>query len=67
METYIIIEKQDANSTREGEKIKAANLTEAKKRASRNKSFVGTTLEIQNEDGVPICRKAHGFWRDINK
>lgn len=62
METYIIIEKESVNQIREGNKIKAANLTEAKKIASKNKAFQGTILEIQNDHGVSLCVKKDGIW-----
>ena len=43
---YIIVEKQCVNSHREGKTIEAKNLTEAKKRATREQVFQDTVLAI---------------------
>jgi len=60
---YTVTEKQTANSWREGEKIKAVSLSEAKRKASRMQVFQGTVLEISDAAG-PIAIKENGVWRN---
>lgn len=57
MNTYTITETQNANSTREGVKIEAANLSAAKRAASKSQCFEGTVLSIYTQNGVLLARK----------
>lgn len=50
MNTYIITEKQGLNSASRGERIEAADLTSAKRAASRMQMFQNTVLTIEDED-----------------
>jgi len=64
MTTYIITEKQDANSTREGQYAEAASLKGAKILATRAQVFAGTTLTVQDAYGRVLSTKRHGVWSD---
>lgn len=64
MQTYIITEKQDINSTRRGERIEAADLAAAKRKASRMQMFKGTVLTIEAENGALLATKQGGKWED---
>ena len=64
MATYIITELQNAQSSRNGEAIDAANLTAAKRKASGMQIFKGTIIEIAAENGVVLSRKENGRWND---
>lgn len=57
---YIIKETQNVNSDREGIKFEGETLTQAKRFASRNQSFQGTTLKIEDENGALIAFKESG-------
>jgi len=59
---YIISEKQDINSFREGEVINAKNLTQAKHIASKLQFFKGTVLTIRNRDGALLAYKRAEKW-----
>jgi hypothetical protein len=65
MSTYIITEKQNAQSRRNGVKIEAASLSDAKRRASREQLFQGTTLTIEGENGAVLAVKDAGRWTDL--
>ena len=65
MTTYIITELQNAQSSRKGETVEAANLTAAKRKASSLQMFQGTVMEIAAENGAVISRKEDGKWNDI--
>lgn len=63
--TYNIKESTHVNSRVEGDKIEATSLTQAKRHASRNKIFQGTTLRIDNSEGVCLAYKEPGCkWVD---
>lgn len=64
MTTFIITEKQNAQSSRKGEAVEAANLSAAKKKASCMQMFKGTVLEISAETGAVLSRKEDGRWTD---
>jgi hypothetical protein len=64
MKQYTVTEKPNAQSRREGTLIEAANLTEAKRKASRMKCFYGTVLEISDDVGV-LSIKENGKWADV--
>ena len=64
MTTYIIAELQNAQSSRKGETVQAANLTAAKRKASSMQMFQGTVMEIAAENGSVLSRKQDGKWID---
>jgi hypothetical protein len=65
MNTYIITEKQNAQSRRAGSKIEARSLSDAKRAASREQMFKGTTLTIESNAGELLAVKEDGRW--VNK
>ena len=65
MTAYIVTEKQNAQSSRKGQTIEAANLTAAKRKASGLQVFKGTVLEIAAENGAVLSRKEEGRWTDV--
>ena len=54
---YVIKEVQNINSDREGVSIWANSLLCAKRTASKNQSFQGTTLKIETENGMLLAYK----------
>ena len=65
MRTYIIRELQNADSSREGETIRAADLTAAKRMATRRQMYQGTYLRVETGDGALLATKeAGGRWID---
>lgn len=54
---YVIKEVQNINSDREGVTIRSNSLSCAKRTASRNQSFQGTTLKIETENGALLAYK----------
>lgn len=65
MTTYIITEKQDRNSTRQGEVVEAKSLTAAKRKASAAQMFQNTVMTIESESGVLLSWKDRsGKWND---
>lgn len=54
---YVIKEVQNLNSDREGVSIRANSLSCAKRTASRNQGFHGTTLKIETENGALLAYK----------
>lgn len=64
MTTYNIIEAQNANSVRKGNKVECKSLTSAKRTASRMQAFHGTTLIIESDNGAVLTVKENGFWQD---
>ena len=64
MTTYIVTELQNAQSSRKGETVQAANLTAAKRKASSMQMFQGTVMEIAAENGSVLSRKQDGKWID---
>ena len=65
MTTFIVTEKQNTNSRRDGEKIESKNLTTAKIHASKKPQvFAGTVLTIENESGEILTVKEAGRWVD---
>lgn len=60
MNTYIIREMENFQSTRHGERVQAKSLTAAKAMASRRKIFQRTCLVIEAENGNVLARKAAG-------
>ncbi len=65
MTTYILTELQNAQSSRQGVRIDAANLTAAKRKASRMQMFQGTVLELAFENGARVALKENGTWVDL--
>lgn len=62
---YLITEKQNLQSIRGGEQIEAKSLRDAKRRATREKSFLGTVLTIESADGEHLLAfKKDGKWHD---
>jgi hypothetical protein len=61
--TFIIKETQNVNSDREGTSF-TGTLTQAKRFASRNQAFHGTTLKIETESGVLVSLKSDKKWSD---
>ena len=64
MKTYVVTEKQNVNSVRNGLVIEAADLAAAKRRASREQMFQGTAMTIESESGALLAIKQDGKWRD---
>lgn len=64
MKTYVVTEKQNVNSVRNGLVIEAADLAAAKRRASREQMFQGTVMTIESESGALLAIKQDGKWRD---
>ena len=64
MTTYTITEVQNVNSSREGMKFEAKNLSAAKRIATREQVFAGTVLKIHDEDGNILSTKLAGKWED---
>ena len=63
---YSIYETQHVNDTREGETFNGT-ITAAKRHASRNQCFQGTTLSIRDETGVLVAYKEYGEkWIDVD-
>ncbi len=60
---YIITEKQDTASRREGYQIEANNLSAAKTVASKRQVFKGTVLTIEDGIGNLIATKINGEWK----
>jgi hypothetical protein len=58
---YIIKETQNVNSDRKGVKYNGV-LFQAKRYASNNQAFCGTTLKIEDECGNLIAYKREGRW-----
>lgn len=65
MTTYIITEIENANSSRQGEAIEAADLSAAKRRASGMQMFKGTVLEVAAENGARLAIKREGKWENL--
>lgn len=65
MTTYIITELQNAQSSRKGEAVEAANLTAAKRKAAALQMFKGTIMEVAAENGSVLSRKEDGRWIDV--
>lgn len=64
MTTFIITEKQNASSYRDGEKVEAKNLTAVKRTASRMQVFCGTVMTIENGSGEILTVKEGKTWAD---
>lgn len=65
MSTYTICEVQNPHSTRQGTTSQFTSLTVAKRTASKNQLFSGTTLQIFTEGGSLLSQKmAGGKWVD---
>jgi len=64
MSTYIITEKQNANSARKGEKIEAESLSSAKACTTRAQMFRGTVLTVEAENGTVLAIKKDGRWTE---
>lgn len=62
---YLITEKQNLNSHRQGDIIEAKNLNAAKIQASKRQSFEGTVLQISTTDGILLSTKTTN-WIDEN-
>jgi len=64
MNTYMITEKQNVQSIRDGFCINAASLKDAKTKATKSHVFYGTVLTIE-ENGTLIAYKKDGVWNDM--
>jgi predicted hotdog family 3-hydroxylacyl-ACP dehydratase len=64
MNTYIVTEKQNINSIREGVEISARNYTAAKIIASKMQCFIGTVVVISDASGNDLFYKKDGEWFD---
>ena len=63
---YKVFEKQNYQSVSGYSLSYVGTLRGAKTRASRNQSFVGTTLVIEDETGHPVSYKKPGEqWYDL--
>lgn len=63
--TYTICEVQNPQSTRPGTTSQFTSLTVAKRTASRNQLFSGSTLQIFTESGALLSQKTPGSkWVD---
>jgi hypothetical protein len=60
MKTFILTEKQDLDSFREGEKIMAKSIISAKRMAGMKRFFQGTVLVISDLSGQMLCYQEHG-------
>ena len=58
--TYIITEKQNLFSTREGVAVEATSLTSAKRIASKDQVFNGTVLTVESQSGALLAYKEAG-------
>lgn len=58
---YIITEKENINSTREGYPVDCETITECKRHATRKQCFEGTILVI-SQNGKDITFKNNGRW-----
>ncbi len=65
MNTYTIIEVQNANSTREGVEIQAKDLASAKRTATKSQFFHGTVLKVLM-NGQLLAIKENGAWSNAN-
>lgn len=61
--TFIIKETQNVNSDRDGIEF-TGTLIQAKRFATRNKAFHGTTLKIESTGGTLISFKSDKKWSD---
>ena len=61
MNTYIITEKQNLNSVRNGAKFQAKDLTAAKRIATREKMFSGTVVTVE-QNGRLLAYRENGKW-----
>jgi len=61
--TFIIKETQNVNSDREGTKF-TGSLSAAKRFATRNQAFHGTSLKIEDETGNLVSFKSDKKWSD---
>jgi hypothetical protein len=61
MNTYIVTEKQNLSSSREGKAFQAKDLTAAKRIATREKMFQGTVMTIE-QDGRLLAYRVEGKW-----
>ena len=60
---FYITETQNAQSQRTGEIIEAKDLTQAKRKASAEQCFQGTTLKIYTENQTTLLAvKQNGKW-----
>ena len=66
MNTYLITEKQNVGSTRNGNLVEASSLTSAKSIATRTQCFTGTVLTIERNE-ILVAYKENGKWNDIKE
>lgn len=63
---YRVYEKENVNSTREPSFIYNGSLTGAKRKASSEKSFHGTVIVIETDNGDIVATKRDGKrWTDL--
>lgn len=63
--TYVVKELNDINSEREGVRVEASSLSQAKRLASRDQFFIGTVLRIEDENGNRLAYKQGQRWEDL--
>ena len=57
---YIVTEKQNLQSCRIGEKMRAMSLNDAMRIANAMQQFQGTVMTIDSEFGTPLASKSAG-------
>lgn len=63
METFILVEKEDFNSDRDGVRFTAKTLTSAKIKASKMQCFKDTVLELTDKSGSTLAvKEKSGKW-----
>jgi len=65
MEIYNLQEKQNINSTRDGEDFEAVNLKEAKKIAEKMQVFQGTVLDLTLYGKTVAFTDENGKWTEV--
>lgn len=60
----VVTEKQNASSQRAGELHEVKDLAAAKRIATRNQMFQGTTMTVETTDGRLLATKERGEWTD---
>ena len=62
---FTITEKQNLNSHREGTQVQCASTTAAKRWASKNQAFHGTTLTIECNGNLIAYKNDSQKWVDL--
>jgi hypothetical protein len=66
MNTYLITEKQNVGSTRNGNLVEASSLSRAKSIATKSQCFQWTILTIERNE-ILVAYKENGKWNDIKE